>query len=98
MDQDYAFYVLLENRKNKLYRQLSNARHGFTKFYYSWFYTDEKLKYNVLNMRQKLGREILPTEFDEYNKIRVITINSESNGAIFTICPQEKDHQISKKK
>jgi hypothetical protein len=71
MDQDYAFYVLYENKKNKLYRQLTNARHGFTKFYYSWFYTNEKIKYNVLNMRQKLGREILPNEFDEFNKIRV---------------------------
>jgi hypothetical protein len=61
----------MENKKNKLYRQLSNARIGYTRFYYSWFYTDEKTRYNILNLRQKLGRVIIDKEFEEFNKIRV---------------------------
>ena len=90
MNQDYAFYAFMENKKNKLYRILTNARHGYTRFYYSWFYTDEKLKYNVLNLRQKLGREITPEEFDEFNKIRVSRHNLGTNGTLFAIYFNQK--------
>ncbi len=71
MEEDYAFYILMENNKNSLYRQLTNSRVGYTKFYYHWFYTDEKVRYNLFNLRQKLGKIITKKEFDEFNKIRV---------------------------
>ena len=74
MDSNYTFYLHMENLKNSLYRQLSGARQTglfWPKFYYSWFYTDEKILYNILNLRQKLGTEITNDEFSSYSKIRV---------------------------
>lgn len=76
MDPDYAFYTHFENLKNSLYRQLSSARRSnffWPKFYYSWFYADEKTMYNILNLRQKLGKEISQEEIDSYSIIRVNT-------------------------
>jgi hypothetical protein len=74
MDSNYAFYLHIENLKNSLYRQLSGARQSnifWPKFYYSWFYSDEKVLYNILNLRQKLGLEINDSEISAYNKLRV---------------------------
>lgn len=74
MDATYAFYLHLENLKNSMYRQLSGARQSslfWPKFYYSWFYADEKVLYNTLNLRQKLGLEITEGEITTYNKLRV---------------------------
>ncbi len=74
MDSNYQFYLHIEDLKNSLYRQLSGARQSnlfWPKFYYSWFYSNEKTLYNILNLRQKLGTEISDKEIDSYNKIRV---------------------------
>jgi hypothetical protein len=74
MDPNYAFYLHLENNKNSLYRQLSSARQSsifWPKFFYSWLYADEKLLYNVLNLRQRIGPEITKSEVESYNQIRV---------------------------
>lgn len=74
MDPNYIFYLHMENLKNSLYRQLSGARQSglfWPKFYYSWFYADERTLYNMLNLRQKLGLEITNDEIKAYNKIRV---------------------------
>jgi hypothetical protein len=63
----------MENLKNSLYRQLSSARQSglfWPKFYYSWFYADEKTLYNMLNLRQKLGLKITEKEINSYNKMR----------------------------
>lgn len=77
MDPEYAFYSYFENKKNNLYRELSGARKSslfWPKFYYSWFYSDEKTHYNILNLRQKLGSEIKNDEINAYNSIRVIIV------------------------
>lgn len=82
MDSNYTFYLHMENLKNSLYRQLSGARQYslfWPKFYYTWFYTDEKILYNILNLRQKLGVEITDEEISSYNYQRVILINVETN-------------------
>ncbi len=74
MDSNYTFYLHMENLKNSLYRQLSGARQNnifWPKFYYSWFYTEEKILYNILNLRQKLGTEIKDDEISTYNQMRV---------------------------
>ena len=74
MDPNYQFYMHIEDLKNSLYRQLSGARQSnlfWPKFYYSWFYADEKTLYNMLNLRQKLGKEITDKEIASYNTIRV---------------------------
>ncbi len=74
MDPNYAFYLHMENLKNSLYRQLSGARQSgifWPKFYYSWFYADEKTLYNIVNLRQKLGVNISEQEITSYNKSRV---------------------------
>lgn len=84
MDPNYRFYMHLEDLKNSLYRQLSGARQSslfWPKFYYSWFYADEKTLYNMLNLRQKLGKEITEKEIESYNKIRVNIINRSLLGA-----------------
>ncbi len=83
MDPNYAFYLHFENLKNSLYRQLSGARQSsifWPKFYYSWFYTDEKVLYNILNLRQKLGLEITDNEISTYNKLRVTKFNNINLG------------------
>ena len=75
MDSNYNFYLHIENLKNSLYRQLSSARQSslfWPKFYYSWFYADEKTLFNILNLRQKLGLEITENEITTYNHMRVI--------------------------
>jgi hypothetical protein len=67
----------MENLKNSLYRQLSGARQkclSWPRFYYSWFYTEEKILYNILNLRQKLGTEISDNEISTYNEMRVSSI------------------------
>ncbi len=64
----------MENLKNSLYRQLSGARQTglfWPKFYYSWFYADEKILYNILDKRQRLGANITDSEFSSYNLARV---------------------------
>ena len=74
MDSNYLFYQHMENLKNSLYRQLSGARNSslfWPKFYYSWFYADEKILYNILNLRQRLGVQITDCEISTYNKLRV---------------------------
>jgi hypothetical protein len=74
MDDNYAFYLYTEDLKNSLYRQLSSARQRgvfWPRFYYNWFYADEKTLYNMLNLRQKLGTEIADVEINSYNEIRV---------------------------
>jgi hypothetical protein len=74
MDSQYKLYAKLEDMKNSVYRQLSSARQSgvfWPKFYYAWFYSDEKTLYNILNFKQKLGTTINDVEVDSYNKIRV---------------------------
>ena len=74
MDSNYTFYLHIENLKNSLYRQLSGARQYslfWPKFYYTWFYTEEKILYNILNLRQKLGLVITDEEISLYNHQRV---------------------------
>lgn len=60
---------------NSLYRQLNLASQPtfmfWPKFYYSWFFTEEKTLYNILALRQKLGPKISDNEINEYNQIRV---------------------------
>lgn len=93
MDPNYAFYLHMENLKNSLYRQLSSAKRSglfWPKFYYSWFYADEKTLYNILNFRQKLGTKISETEINAYNEIRVIKVKIikyiESNKTLHSLC------------
>ncbi len=77
MDSNYTFYLHMENLKNSLYRQLSGARQKclfWPRFYYSWFYTEEKILYNILSLRQKLGTEIADNEISTYNEMRVSSI------------------------
>lgn len=77
MDPNYAFYLHIEDLKNSVFRQLYSAsRPGlfWPRFYYSWFYADEKTYYNMLNLRQRLGVEINNDEITQYNKIRVYNI------------------------
>ena len=72
MDSNFAFYSYFENEKNNLFRQLSTASQSnlfWPKFYYSWFYVDERHLYNILNLRQKLGSKIEDKEISEYNEI-----------------------------
>jgi len=75
MDHNYSFYVFNENQKNSLFRQLSRASQPsgvfWPRFYYSWFYADEKTLYNILSVRQKLGPTLEESEISEYNAIRV---------------------------
>lgn len=71
MDQDYALFLHFENIKNTLYRRLSGGRYNYPNYFYSWFNTDEKNYYNILTLRQKLGKEISDEEIESYNKIRV---------------------------
>lgn len=74
MDPNYSFYLHMENLKNSMYRQLSSARKSglaWPKFYYNWFYANEKTYYNILNLRQKLGLEINEEEINSYNILRV---------------------------
>jgi hypothetical protein len=71
----FSFYVHNDNQLNSLYRQLNLASKPtfmfWPKFYYSWFYTDEKTLFNILTLRQKIGPTIDNEEISEYNKIRV---------------------------
>ena len=72
-DENYSFYSYFENMKNRLYRQVSGARPSglfWPKYYYYWFYSEEKILYNTLVKRQKLGIKISDEEVDQYNKIR----------------------------
>ena len=51
MDSNYAFYSFFENQKNNVFRQLSTASQYsilWPKFYYSWFFVDERHFYNML--------------------------------------------------
>jgi len=71
----FPFYVHNDNEINSVYRQLNRASQPtfmfWPKFYYSWFFTEEKTLYNILSLRQKLGPKIDDSEICEYNKIRV---------------------------
>lgn len=78
MDSNYAFYKYFENLKNNVYRQLSTASQYniiWPRFYYSWFFVDERHYYNILNLRQKLGPNIDDKEIAEFNEISVLTYN-----------------------
>lgn len=73
VDSNYSFYSHFEYLKNALYRQLSNARHQsmfLPSFYYAWFYTNERVSYNNLVKRQKLGLRITDEEVNDYNTSR----------------------------
>jgi len=73
---NYQFYQHNDNQINSLYRQLNRASQPtfmiWPKFYYSWFFAEEKTLYNILNLRQKLGPKLGEDEINEYNAIRVI--------------------------
>lgn len=72
-EDQYSFYKHFENLKNRVYRQLSNAREGqlfIPSFYYNWFYVSERQLYNNLCKRQSLGLSISDKEVEEYNKIK----------------------------
>lgn len=74
MDENYNFYLYMDDLKNTLYRQHSSARQSglfWPKFYYNWFYADERSLYNILSLRQKLGTQISNGEIESYNLIRV---------------------------
>lgn len=75
MDND--LFEHFDNLKNSTYRELYSASKSslfWPKFYYSWFYTNEKSFYNILNLRQKLGQKLDDSELKEYNKLRVISL------------------------
>ncbi len=74
MDPNYSYYAYMDNLKNILYRNLTSAatnRIFWPKFYYSWFYSDERTLYNIVSLKQKLGPSIEQVELDAYNLMRV---------------------------
>lgn len=74
MDPNFAYYTYLDNLKNTLHRHLSSAatsRILWPRFFYSWFYTEERTLYNILCLKQRLGTTIDQHVFDTYNLMRV---------------------------
>lgn len=72
---EFQFYQVFESLKNNAFRNLSTASQPglfWPKFYYSWFYLDEKIQYNILCLRQKLGKKIDKKEIEEFNEIRQV--------------------------
>jgi len=95
MDSSYAFYTFFESEKNNLYRQLSTASQYsliWPKFFYSWFFVDERHYYNILNLRQKLGPKIDTKEIAEYNEINVffLLIRIKLNHSQFILINRKK--------
>ncbi len=77
MESSYKFYVHYENLKNNIFRQLSTAQQSglfWPKFFYSWFYVDERHTYNIFNLRQKLGPKIDDKELEEFNRINQVKV------------------------
>lgn len=74
MDPNYHYYAYIDSLKNMIHRHLSSAATKgifWPKFYYSWFYTDERTLFNILTLKQKLGPSIDQQDVDSYNLIRV---------------------------
>lgn len=74
MDSNFRFYSYVDDLKNTLHRQLTSASTAsifWPKFYFSWFYTDEKTIYNILNLKQRLGENVTQSDLDSYNLMRV---------------------------
>lgn len=70
----YSFYQYMDFLKNTLHRQLSSAEQSsfyFPRFYYSWFYVDERTLYNITCLKQRLGPNINQKDIDAYNHMRV---------------------------
>merc|ERR1711908_28004 len=42
----------------------------FPRFYYSWFYVDERTLYNITCLKQRLGPNINQKDVDAYNQMR----------------------------
>lgn len=77
MDPNHAYYAYIDSLKNTVYRHLSSAATPgmfWPKFYYTWFYTDERTLFNILSLKQKLGPKIEKNNVESYNMIRVITV------------------------
>ena len=74
MDPNFQFYAYIDTLKNTVHRHLSSAATSnifWPKFYFSWFYTDERSLYNVLCLKQRLGPSIDKKDLDSYNLMRV---------------------------
>ena len=71
---NFKFFSRIDIMKNTLYRQLSAAEASslfWPKFYYSWFYVDERTLYNIVTLRQRLGSKIEDRDIEAYNQMRV---------------------------
>lgn len=94
MDPNYAFYLYLEDLKNKSFRQLSSAKMTglfWPKFYYSWFYANERSYYDLLDLRQKIGKNVTQAEINSYNEIRVRDqVKLGANKPTHSLRPEEK--------
>jgi hypothetical protein len=72
---DFNYYHYMDVLKNTLHRHLSSAKSSsifFPRFYYSWFYVDERTLYNIACLKQRLGPNIDQNDLDAYNQMRVI--------------------------
>jgi len=77
MDSNYTYYAYLDSLKNMVHRHLTSASTKglfWPKFYYSWFYTDERSLYNILKLKQRLGPSVDSKDIQTYNLMRVIII------------------------
>lgn len=75
MDSNYSYYAYIDSLKNMVHRHLTSASTKglfWPKFYYSWFYTDERTLFNILSLKLKLGPSIDTNDIKTYNLMRVM--------------------------
>ena len=70
----FLYYHYMDIIKNTLHRHLSvglEYKAFFPRFYYSWFFVDERTLYNIATLKQRLGPNIDQKDVDAYNHMRV---------------------------